>query len=235
MFSKYKDRFETEHSNDMRSLQNVRLPEHVTDSAIAKTYLSEKYRFVLSVAANAQLMSFLESRLTSGGIQILSILSENMDIKSIDRVAADLNAVEKILGRSTLDSHWPAEDEGIPGHNPGQNVGAPSSILTRLKLGPLPMEPQLFDDILAELREEDAKSSTIEGQVTLTQEFQNRIKQEETDDAPTRNDLPLPPSRARDVQAEVQKIKEIRDRFKIDAQKDKLSVCMFTFHNTQDT
>lgn len=64
------------------------------------------------------------------------------------------------------------------------------------------------------------------------------IKKEEDEDAPTRADIPYPPSTARDVAMEVQKVKENRDRFKIEGRTGgvgpAVSVCMFTFHNTHD-
>lgn len=236
MFNEHKDRFETEHGSDLNRLQNIRLKQHLIEPGIARTYLDNKYRFSISVAAYSQLIAFLESRVSTGGTDMLRIFSENLDVKSIDRIASDHNVVEKILGRSAMTSQWPAEDEGIPGHNPGQYAGAPSAIMTKLRLGPLPLEPQLLEDIMAELEEEDAKNPSMGDRLSLMNEFRNRIKQEEMDDNQlSRADLPLPASRARDVQMEVLKVKELRDRFRIDLEKDKLSVCMFTFHNTQDT
>ena len=236
MFNEHRDRFEAEHGSDLMRLQNVRLKEHLTELGIAKTYLENRYRFSISVAAYSQLVTFLESKFNVGGTDMLRIFSENLDVKSIDRIASDHNVVEKILGRNAMTSQWPAEDEGIPGHNPGQYAGAPSAIMTKLRLGPLPLEPQLLEDVMAELDEEDAKNPSLGDRNSLLNEFRYRIKQEDTDENQlTRADLPLPASRARDVQMEVLKIKELRNRFRIDLEKDKLSVCMFTFHNTQDT
>ena len=235
LFRKYKDRFELDHTEDLRSLELLGLPEHLKDSTIAKTYMSDKYRLTLSNAAYEQLIVMIEADLASGGKGALGLITDHLDIKTVDRVTSDANAIDKILNRTNFDSNWPTEDEGIPGHNPGQNVGTASSNLTRLKLGPLPMEPTLFDDVLAELQDEDNKNPPIDGQPSLVSEFSGRIKQEETDDAPTRAELPYPASKARDVETEVIKIKEHRDRFKIESQKDKLSVCMYTFHNTHDT
>lgn len=234
-FDKFKQQFEMERSDELHSLQNISLPEHVEQNAIAKIYLSDKYRLTLSKAAHAQLVGFLESKLSEGGLQILEILSVHLDIKAIDRVTGGSNIIEQMLKRNPTDANFPGEDEGIPGHNPGQHPGAASSTLTRLKLGALPMEKTLFDDVVAELEEDDAKNPPSEGKTSLVQEFQARVKQEETDDSPSRIDIPYPASKAVDVRTEVLKIKEHRDRFKIGIAKDKLSVCMFTFHNTQDS
>ena len=232
-FEKFKGQFELEHSNDLSALQAISLPEHVEQSAIAKVYLSDKYRLTLSIASFAQLLTFLDGNLKEGGLQIIEILAQHLNINTVESASGYANIIEKMLKRPQAES-FPAEDEGIPGHNPGQHPGAASSTLTRLKLGPLPMEKLLFDDVLAELGEEDAKNPPPEGMNSLVQEFQARVKHEETEDSPSRNDLPYPASLAVDVLREVLKIKEHRSRFRIDLAKDKLSVAMFTFHNTYD-
>ena len=234
LLNQYKGKVELEHMDDLRNLSLLGLPEHVKDSTIGKTYLSDKYRLTLSNAAYSLLLIHLESKLTEGGQAVLQIMNENMEIKTIDRVVSDANAVEKILGRSGTDSNWPTEDEGIPGHHPGQTTSTGSSNLTRLKLGPLPMESALFQEVLEKLQAEDSRNPAADGQLSLETEFTSRIKTEESDDAPTRNELTYPASIVRDVEAEVLKIKELRNRFKLDVQKDKLSACMYTFHNTHD-
>jgi transcription initiation factor TFIID subunit 5 len=136
----------------------------------------------------------------------------------------------------------PLEDEGIPGHHPGSaytgDNPAMAGTLPRLKLGKLPLEPLLESDMRADLEEEDVKYPPTGGRSTLVQHFEQMIKKEEDEDAPTRAEIPYPPSVARDVAMEVQKVKENRDRFKIEGRTGGvgpgISVCMFTFHNTHD-
>ena len=145
-----------------------------------------------------------------------------------------------MIARGSVEEDLPAEDEGIPGHNPGSantDRNAPP-VLAKLQLGALPMEPELMEDVRAELQEEDSKNPPKPGQNSLVDEFEQRIKRESTEEAPTRETVPLPPSLARDVLMEVQKVKENRDRFKIEGRTGGVgpgvSVCMFTFHNTFD-
>ena len=233
-FKSSREKFESEHEHDLRSLSIVGGPEFLKDSEIARAFMSQKYRLTLSNAAFAQVTGHIEPNLQQGGTYLLQLINDHMEIRTIERVITSANDIEKLLERNNLDANWPAEDEGIPGHNPGQNAGTASANLTRLKLGPLPIEPDLYEDVVAELQEIDLRVPPRDGNVTLAQEFQNNIKQEETDDAPTRNDLPLPKSKVRDVTTEIFKIHQHRERFRIDAQKDKLSVCMYTFHNTQN-
>ena len=172
---------------------------------------------------------------------MISVMQTHLNIVTVERVADDKYSLAKMLGRAKTVEDFPAEDEGIPGHNAGSantDRNAGSNVLTRLKLGPLPMEPELLADVQAELEEEDAKNPPVEGQNSLMQEFDQHIKREESDDAPGRTDVPLPPSLQRDVLMEVQKVKENRDRFRIEGRTGgvgpAVSVVMYTFHNTYD-
>jgi transcription initiation factor TFIID subunit 5 len=100
------------------------------------------------------------------------------------------------------------------------------------------MEQMLEEDVRAELEDEDKKEAPVAGRSTLIQTFDEMIKKEEDDESPSRADIPYPPSLARNVEIEVQKVIEHRDRFKINARTGGVgpgvSVCMFTFHNTFD-
>ncbi|KAK4696703.1 transcription initiation factor TFIID subunit 5, partial [Lecanoromycetidae sp. Uapishka_2] len=163
-------------------------------------------------------------------------------IRAFERAADDPRGLAVLLDRARSNEKHPGEDEGIPGHDPGSanTDGADgSSVLTKLKLGPMPMEPDLMADVRAELEEEDARQPPLEGQSSLVDHFEQRIKREESEDAPTRNEVQFPPSTSRDVAMEVQKVKEDRDRFKIEGKTGGVgpgvSVSMFTFHNTYDS
>ena len=240
-FNAFKGYFEKEHEDDLRALQPISLPEHVQDSNIAKIYRGSKYRLTMSKVAFFNLVQFLESKDREGGAVIISVIQSNLNIVTVERAADDQHSLAKMLGRAKTVEDFPAEDEGIPGHNPGSantDRNAGSTVLTRLKLGLLPMEPELLDDVQAELEDEDAKMPPVDGQNSLKEEFEQHIKREDSEDAPNRSDVPLPPSLARDVAMEVQKVKENRDRFKIEGRTGGVgpgvSVTMFTFHNTFD-
>jgi transcription initiation factor TFIID subunit 5 len=126
--------------------------------------------------------------------------------------------------------------EGIPGVFTGVLNKDVIDTSAALKLGLLPLESELQEDVRAELEEEDKRHPPAEGRPTLVDEFDQRIKREESADGPARADLPLPPSRARDVVMEMQKVRENRDRFRVEGRTGgvgmPVSVCMFTFHNT---
>lgn len=211
------------------------------ENNIAKIYRGSKYRLTMSTVAFINLIQFLESKERDGGPVIISVIQSYLNIVTVERNADDQHSLARMLGRAREVEDFPGEDEGIPGHNPGSaNIdrNAGSTVLTRLKLGPLPMENDLTSDVQAELEEEDLRNPPTNGQHSLVQEFEQHIKREESEDAPNRQDVPLPPSLARDVAMEVQKVKENRDRFRIDGRTGgvgpAVSVTMFTFHNTFD-
>ncbi|PGH07215.1 hypothetical protein AJ79_06319 [Helicocarpus griseus UAMH5409] len=241
-FEANKSLFLPEHSEDIRALEPISLPEHVQENSTAKLYRGNKYRLTLSNPAFSNLMQFLESKQKEGGTVMSAILSSYCTIVTKDRAADDRFSFAAMLGRASETSGIPAEDEGIPGHHPGSaytgDNPAMAGTLPRLKLGKLPMEPVLEGDVRAELEEVDSKEPPAGGRPSLVQHFEHMIKREEDDEAPTRAEIPYPPSIARDVAMEVQKVKENRDRFKIEGRTGgvgpAISVCMFTFHNTYD-
>lgn len=245
-FAAYKEMFINEHKDDIAAFAAITLPSHLESSRTAKLYLENKYRLTLTTMAFFNLVQFLEAKTHDGGNVIVDILRDHMRIVTVDRAAGGAErSIASILARAGVDSDLPAEDEGIPGHNPGHpnttkhdsDVDAAGRI--RLALGPYPQEADLQEDVRATLEEEDAKNPPEPGQNTLVEEYEQLIKREPTDDVPSRETVPIPPSLARDVAMEVQKVIEHRDRFKLLGRTGGtgpgVSVCMYTFHNTFDS
>lgn len=241
-FSIYRNAFEQEHENDLRALAPMSLPEHVDSNSVAQVYRNNKYRLTMSNMAFMTLTQFLESKEKEGGATIITLINDALDLRSVDRASAGSErSLARLLSKQNGEQDFPAEDEGIPGHHPGSanlDRNAPS-VLSKLTLGPMPMEADLMDDVKAELQDHDASHPPAAGQNTLVDEFEQRIKREPMDDVPSKEALPYPPSTARDVAMEVQKVKEHRDRFKIDGRTGGVgpgvSVTMFTLHNTFDS
>lgn len=239
-FAANKNLFLPEHADDVRAMETIALPEHVQDNTVANTYRNNKYRLVISNPAFTHLVQFLEGKQKEGGCVMTAILSSYCSVVTKDRSADERFSFAALLGS---DQAFPAEDEGIPGHHPGSaytgDNPAMAGTLPRLKLGKLPLEPTLEGDVRGELEEEDAKNPPLPGRNSLIQEFDQMIKKEEDEEAPTRDDIPFPPSTARDVMIEVQKVIDHRDRFRIEGRTGgvgpAVSICMFTFHNTNDS
>ncbi|CAG8426757.1 unnamed protein product [Penicillium salamii] len=241
-FEANKNMFLPEHTDDIRHFEPISLPEHLQDNSIAKLYRNNKFRVVLSNPAYTNLLQFLESKDKEGGSVMNAILSSYCSVKTLDRATDDRFSFAAMLSQIGAGQTFPAEDEGIPGHHPGSaytgDNPAMAGTLPRLRLGKMPMEPTLEEDVRAELAEEDQKQGPPPGRNTLTQEFEEMIKKEEDDEAPSRADIPFPESTARDVDIEVKRVMEHRDRFEIKGRTGGVgpgvSVCMFTFHNTFD-
>ncbi|KAI5361453.1 Putative TFIID subunit TAF5, NTD2 domain, WD40/YVTN repeat-like-containing domain superfamily [Septoria linicola] len=239
-FTRFRDHFEREHVEDVRNLSRLNEPEHAQENSTAQLYRDNRYRLTLSNMAFQTLMMHLESKENEGGKIVTHIISQNMDIRVVDRAAAGSErSLAKMLASRDGQEDVPAEDEGIPGHNPGSANLDPKApaVLSKLSLGPLPMEDALMEDLKAELQEHDSSHPPGPGQNSMIDELEERIKVEPDDTVPT--GIPFPPSTARDVLVEVNKVKENRDRFRIEGKTGGvgpgLSVTMFTFHNTFDS
>lgn len=241
LFDAFRDEFERVHADELRTLETITLPQHVLDNAIAKLYKDNRYRLPLNKNVYYNLMTFLEEQEKKGGPVIVQLLSTFCEVKQTDRGPVDQFSFEAIINRAHSSGFHEAEvlEEGVPGGFTGVSNQDLQNNSTPLKLGPQPMETDLAGDVRAELEEEDAKNPPRPGQPSYIELFDQKIKREESADAVPRNEIPYPPSRARDVVMEVQKIKEHRDRFKIDGRTGgvgpAVSVCMYTFHNTLES
>ncbi|OAA54728.1 transcription initiation factor tfiid [Niveomyces insectorum RCEF 264] len=229
--------FESDHADDLRTFDTIQLPAHVAENPTTKIYRENRYRIPLSQHASAQLFGFLERQEDAGGSVITLLLQAHCQVDATVRGPIDPYSFEAIARRVQNANLDEADiQEGIPGVFTGVSNRDVLDVHTALKLGPLPMEAELRDDVRAELEEQDRRQPPAAGVPTLVSEFDAKIKQEEGADGPSRADLPLPPSRARDVVMEMQKVRENRDRFQIADRTGgagvPVSVCMFTFHNT---
>ncbi|KAK0735436.1 WD40-repeat-containing domain protein [Apiosordaria backusii] len=229
--------FETVHHDALKLLSTVTLPQHINENQTTKLYRENKYRIPLNQTLTLNLFQFLHREADSGGNTIIYLLQTFCHVDTSSRGPIEPYSFEAVF-RRTQNRELDEIDaqEGIPGVFTGVANRDVLDTTARLKLGPLPMEPELRDDVRVELEEEDQLHPPADGRPTLVEEFDKRIKQEESDDVPSRADLPLPQSRARDVVMEMQKVRENRDRFVIEGRTGgvgvPVSICMFTFHNT---
>lgn len=242
-FENYKQDFIPEHEVDVRSLERISLPEHLNDDNVAKLYRTNKYRLVLSNFAFVHLMQYLEASAEHGGKLLVDLLEKRCNIRHVERAADDRFSFASLLQRGKEVQDMLVEDEGIPGHNPGNSIitddPTQGNNLVKLRLGRLALDKDLEADIRGDLEDMDLSQPALPGQDSLVSTLEMSIKQEPDDEYPSRTELAYPPSTARDVAMEVQKIRENRDRFRIEGRTGGIgpgvSVCMFTFHNTFDS
>jgi transcription initiation factor TFIID subunit 5 len=239
---KFKWRFDRIHSDELGILETITLPQHVLENSLAKLYRENKYRLPMSSPVYFSVVTFLEANHKKGGSVIIYLLQTYCDVRESVRGPTDQYSFEAIVHRAqaqSKDALNEEELEGIPGAFTGVTNQDVMNNNAPLKLGPMQMESELAQDVRSELEEDDAKHPPGAGQLSLVEVFDQNIKREESAEAISRMEIPLPPSRARDVVMEVQKIKEYRDRFKIEGRTGGIgpgvSVIMFTFHNTLDT
>ncbi|KAL3419580.1 WD domain-containing protein [Phlyctema vagabunda] len=237
----HKAEFEAVHSDEIRTFETVTLAQHVDNNSTTKLYRENKYRLPLNSHVYYNLITHLETNAKAGGTVIIYLLQTFCDVRETTRGPIDQYSFEAIINQARSagpDNQDQDLQEGIPGAFTGVTNKDLLDNSLPLKLGMMPMEAELEQDVRAELEDEDAKHPPEFGKPSLIEEFDN-IKREESVEPLSRNEIPLPPSRARDVVMEVQKVKENRDRFKIESRTGGIgpavSVCMFTFHNTLDT
>jgi transcription initiation factor TFIID subunit 5 len=239
-FEKHHKRFEREHAAELAELKSITTPEHM-DAQIAKIFLDNKYRLTITVMAFNVLLQFLEAKEKDGGSVIVTLIQQHLQLVPVDRAhSGHERSLAAMLARPGEEYDHPAEDEGIPGHNPGSANTDPNAprVLAKLALGPVALDPDTMEDIQSALQKEDAVKPPLAGQTSLSAEFAQMIKKEPNDDAPTRDQVGLPATMSRDIAMEIQKVREHRDRFKIDPRTSGIapgvSVVMYTFHNTFD-
>ncbi|KAI0997621.1 Transcription initiation factor TFIID subunit 5 [Podosphaera aphanis] len=237
-FKQFSPQFEQHHADELREFSLVTLPSHIDANLTTRLYRQNKYRLPLNQHVYYNLITFLESNGKLGGTVILSLLQSNFEIRETSRGPIDRFSFEAIVNNAkSAVSDGRDLEEGIPGVFTGITNKDMINNNATLKLGMMPMDPELIADVRSELEEEDTKNPPENGKRTLVEEFDTNMKREGPD-TPTQGEIPLPPTRARDVQMEVQKVKEYRGRFKIESRTGGVgagvSVCMFTFHNTLD-
>jgi transcription initiation factor TFIID subunit 5 len=182
-FGLFQNLFERDHEEDIKTMRQVRLPVHLTESRIAKLYIDNKYRVTLTNMPFFNLMQFLESKIFEGGQALMDVMRDHINIVTVDRTATAERSLAAILAGGQGDDDLPAEDEGIPGHNPGHPLTTrhdPEADASRIRLalGAYPQDLDLEEDVRAALQDEDAKIAPRPGQSTLVDEYEQRIKRE---------------------------------------------------------
>jgi len=238
-FEEFSTQFEKIHADELKVFETIKLPPQVLENSITSLYRSSKYRIPLNTHVYYNLISFLESNGKIGGTVIIYLLQSHCEIRATMQGPINQFSFEAIINRAHgTEQQQPDFEEGIPGAFTGVSNKDIMNNNAALKLGMMAMDPELAQDVRAALEDEDAQNPPALGKNSLVDEFDHTIKREDSEDGPSRNDIPLPPSRAKDVVMEVQKIKESRDRFKIEGRTGgigpSVSICMFTFHNTLD-
>lgn len=170
-FEKHSEEHELQHRDALTELTLLSLPEHLESNKRARLYRSKKYRLTLSRTSLSFLIHYLMEKQDAGGQVVLRLMNRWLDIKTVPGAPTD--EVGGVDGEALMDH------EGIDTREP-------------LALGPLPMDPDMMDDVRAELREEDARNGdNVNGENSLSQAW-SKVKREPAEDSPARDLIPLP-------------------------------------------
>jgi transcription initiation factor TFIID subunit 5 len=170
-FEKHSEEHELQHRDALLELSSVSLQEHLESNKRARLYRSKKYRLTLSRTSLSLLIHYLMEKQDAGGQNVLRLMNRWLDIKIVQGAPTD--EVGGVDGEALMDH------EGIDTRE-------------ELSLGPLPMDPDMMEDVRAELREEDAKNGdSVNSDNSLSQAW-SKVKREPAEDSPARELIPLP-------------------------------------------
>lgn len=220
------DKFKSDHvllhGLEISQLAGISLPEHLKEHDLAQAYRNNRYNINVSKTSLNLLLYFLHENEAVGGAILIRILNQYLNpITSTTTAKPD-----------TLNQEGAADPaEGIPGYITRTNEIEKFNEQP-VSLGKLPMDPEVEKEIEAELKVKDEKTPIVNG-TTLVDEFKELTKPE--DDSPLRDALPLPPQDSSDIKRQILAVEDSRLKIRLGSvQASAPSVCMYTFHNTNN-
>jgi transcription initiation factor TFIID subunit 5 len=160
------------HRDALLELSQVSSYDHLDTNKRAKLYRSKKYGFTLSRTSLSMLIHYMMEQQDAGGQIVLRLMNRWLDIKIVAEPTTD--EVGGVDGEALMDH------EGIDTRE-------------RLSLGPMPMDPEMMDDVQADLRDDDIRNGLpVNGDGSLTAAW-SKVKREPMEDSPSRDSIPLPP------------------------------------------
>lgn len=208
------------HGLEVQKLGGISLPDHLKENSLAQAYRSNKYRILVSKTTMNLLLYFLHENEAVGGAVLIRIINQYLNpiisTTKPDRVAQEGEA---------------DPTEGIPGYLASTNEIEKFNEQS-VSLGKLPLEPEVEKELEAELKVKDENSQPVNGK-TLVQEFEEMTAPEK--DSPAADSLPLPMKDASDIKRMILAVEDSRSKIKLGPiQASAPSVCMYTFHNTNN-
>ncbi|KAF9336107.1 Transcription initiation factor TFIID subunit 5 [Podila minutissima] len=205
------------HSSDIARLATITDPQHVKENELAQVYKTNQYHLRMASVSKQLLNSFLQD---NKFMVLLQIVNQHLKIQ------------EGAQGRGDADDFI-----GIAGHGTHQLSSFNQQPVT---LSQMPTDAGLREQVEQTLKEEEIQPPSAENVVngdtpmlgSLLEEYK-KIKTEAGTDIPSRDDIPLPPFKGSDIQAEIEALRESRKRVAL-GPSSLPSICAYTFHNTHD-
>lgn len=190
------------HGLEINKLAGISLPEHLKENELAQAYRNNKYRIIVSKTSINLLLYFLHENEAVGGAILIRIINQY------------LNPIISTTKPDKVDQEGEANpDEGIPDYITKTNE-IDKFNEQPVKLGKLPMEPEVQKEIEAELKVKDEKTDPV-NEKSLVEEFQEITSVE--DDSPARESLPLPLKDASDIKRQILAVEDSRSKIKLGA------------------
>ncbi|KAF9582390.1 Transcription initiation factor TFIID subunit 5 [Lunasporangiospora selenospora] len=204
------------HSPDIARFSTISDPQHVKENDLAQIYKTNKYHLRLSPVSFELLIAFLQD---NKFILLLRIVNQHLEIQ---------------VGSANVPRTGEAEDVvGISGHGPNQLTAFNQQSVT---LGQMPPDTGFREQVEQTMKEEEAIMNA-NGDVSMTGsllEEYKKVKSEAGVDSPSRDDVPLPPFKGSDIQAEIEALRDVRKRVAL-GPSSLPSICSYTFHNAHDS
>ncbi|GME94865.1 unnamed protein product [Ambrosiozyma monospora] len=227
---------------EIKALAGVSLPDHLKSNEVAKLYMDNKYRIIVSNMSMNLVLSFLMENEGIGGAVAVRIMNNFMEVITQTEVTTE----------SQMENNQSLENqEGIPAiyqlltesqdkdskkDKSKEKNGIETLNSKEVKLGKFPNDPEFAKELEAELKHKDENQKDHHFKKSLMDEYNENFKSDSnSDNAPSRDTLPLPQKTAYDIKREITKIQDSRAQIRLNTPQAALpSVCMYTFHNTNN-
>ncbi|KAK5822933.1 WD40-repeat-containing domain protein [Linnemannia elongata] len=201
------------HSQDIARLSIITDAQHIKENELAQMYKSNKYNLRMAPVSFELLIAFLQD---NKFIVLLRIVNQHVNIQ----VGAAAAGEDEVIG--------------IAGHGTHQLATFNQQSVA---LGQMPPDAAFREQVEQTLKEEEALAGgdTImngETPASLLEEYK-KVKTEAGVDSPSRDDVPLPPFKGSDIQAEIEALRDSRKRVAL-GPSSLPSICAYTFHNAQE-
>lgn len=219
-YDKFKEDHMILHGVEVKQLAGISLPEHLKEDPLAQAYRNNEYRILVSKTSMNLLLYFLHENEAVGGAVLIRIINQYLN-----PIIATTRP-DKAIQEGEADP-----SEGISGHVAKTNEIEKFNEQP-VQLGKLPLDQDTQKEVEAELKVKDEQTEPVNGK-TLVEEFDS-MKQPDKD-SPAPDSIPLPMKDAADIKRMILSVEDSRSKIKLGAiQASAPSVCMYTFHNTNN-
>ncbi|KAI8375190.1 WD40-repeat-containing domain protein [Blakeslea trispora] len=219
-FESYKRDHVELHTPDLNTLETVTEPHHVHENELAQMYRDNKYNLRMSGVPFELFLNYLQD---NKFMLLLRIVNQYLNIQVVH------GKLLKSAGGLEMD-----DVIGIIGHQSQQ-----LEVFNQqpVQLGMNQLDPSFKEEVEQAIRDQQPpikEEEAAEKQENPMLESFRKMVQETTLDGPALGDIPLPPYRGTDIQAELDLLQDIHHRMPLN-DTSLPSICCYTFHNTHDS